>query len=172
MPPETAESVDLHGAIRDEETLRLALRATSCLPFLAGPPVALDGQRLIDAGVSAAIPFHAALADGATHILVLRSRRHGERVQPPGRLSALVTGRALRRMSPAVENAFLTRAEREHADEDLLDRHRESPELEPHILAIHPFADSPVPSRLERDIDLVRAALEAGRAAGHAALDP
>jgi predicted patatin/cPLA2 family phospholipase len=169
---ESAESVDLHEAIRDEHTLRLALRATSCLPIIAGPPIELDGRRLIDAGVSAAIPFQAALAGGATHILVLRSRRHGERVQPPGRLSALLTGRALRRVSPAVERAFLTRAEREHADEDLLDRHRDDPSLEPHILAIHPAPGSPVPGRLERDLDLVRAALEAGRAAAHAVLDP
>src|SRR4051794_28543405 len=33
---ETAESVDLHGEIRDERTLQLALRATATLPLLAG----------------------------------------------------------------------------------------------------------------------------------------
>jgi predicted patatin/cPLA2 family phospholipase len=169
---DTAASVDLHDAIRDEQTLRLALRATACLPWLAGPPIELDGRRLIDAGLSAAIPFQKALDDGATHILVLRSRRHGERVSPPSRLSALVMGRLLRRMSPALEHAFLTRVEREHADEDLLDRHQNDASLEPAILSIHPFPDSPAPSRLERDIELVQAALEAGRQAAHQALAP
>ena len=167
---ETAESVDLHEEIRDEHTLRLALRATATLPLLAGPPVAVDGRRLIDAGVSAAIPFRAALEDGATHVLVLRSRRHGERVTPPGRLSGVLTGRALRRLSPAVERAFLTRADREHADEEFLDEHRDEPYRAPAILAIHPPPGSPVPDRLERDIDLVKAGLEAGRDAAHAAL--
>jgi predicted patatin/cPLA2 family phospholipase len=167
---ETADSVDLHREIRDELTLRLALRATATLPLLGGPPVELDGRRLIDAGVSAAIPFRAALEDGATHVLILRSRRYGERVTPSGRLSGLLTGRALRRLSPAVERAVLTRVEREHADEDFLDRHRDDPTLEPSILAIHASADSPVPSRLERDVALVKDALEAGRQAAHAAL--
>jgi predicted patatin/cPLA2 family phospholipase len=160
----TAESVDLHDDITDERTLRLALRATACLPLLAGPPVQLNGRRLIDAGLSAAIPFRAALEQGATHMLILRSRRHGERVEPSTGLGASLTGRMLRRMSPALERSFKTRVEREHADEDFLDAPSDS------ILVIHPAPDSPVPSRLERDIDLVTAALEAGRQAAHAAL--
>jgi predicted patatin/cPLA2 family phospholipase len=163
---DAAEAVDLHGQIRDQTTLRLALRATACLPLLAGPPVQLNGRRFIDAGLSAAIPFRAAIEDGATHILVLRSRRHGERVEPSTGLGAKLTARALRRMSPALEQAFMTRVEREHADEDFLD----NPPPEPAILAVHPPEGSPVPSRLERDIDVVRAALDAGRMAAHAAL--
>jgi predicted patatin/cPLA2 family phospholipase len=144
---------------------------TACLPLLAGPPVRIGEQRYIDAGLSAAIPFRTALADGATHVLVLRSRRHGERVEPSTGIGARLTARARRRVSPALERAFLTRVVREHADEDLLDRYREDPAREPAILAIHPAPDSPVPTRLERDIDLVRSALEAGRRAAHAALD-
>ena len=76
----SGEAVDLHDHIEDPRTLRLALRASAALPLLAGPPVALDGRRLVDAGLSAAIPFRAALAGGATHVLVLRSRRAGETV--------------------------------------------------------------------------------------------
>jgi predicted patatin/cPLA2 family phospholipase len=163
---ETAEPVDLHDEIADEQTLRLALRATACLPLLAGPPVQLNGRRFIDAGLSAAIPFRAAIEGNATHVLVLRSRRHGERVEPSTGIGAKLTGRALRRMSPALERAFLTRAEREHADEDYLD----DPPPEPALLAIHPRPESPVPSRLERDVGIVRAALEAGRRAAHEAL--
>jgi predicted patatin/cPLA2 family phospholipase len=159
-------ALDLHDRIEDERTLRPALRATACLPLLAGPPVHLNGRRSIDAGLSAAIPFRTAIDDGATHILVLRSRRHGERVEPPTGIGAKLTARALRRMSPALERAFLSRVEREHADEDFLD----DPPPRPAILAIHPPPESPVPSRLERDIDVVRAALEAGRGAAHAAV--
>jgi predicted patatin/cPLA2 family phospholipase len=163
---ETADSVDLHNDIKDPRTLRLALRATACLPLLAGPPVQLGGRRLIDAGLSAAIPFRAAIEQGATHILVLRSRRHGERVEPSTGLGASVTGRLLRRMSPALERAFRSRVEREHADEDFLDAPSDS------ILAIHPAPGSPVPGRLDRDVERVASALEAGRQAAHAALRP
>jgi predicted patatin/cPLA2 family phospholipase len=168
---ETAEAVDLHDTIRDPRSLRLALRASAALPLLAGPPIAIDGRRYIDAGLSAAIPFRAALAGGATHILVLRSRRAGETVTAPGRLSGALTGRALRRVSPALEAAFRTRVEREGADEALLAHHDADPAMEPAILSIRPPEDSPVPSRLERDLGVIRAGLEAGRAAAHAALD-
>jgi predicted patatin/cPLA2 family phospholipase len=167
---DSGRAVDLHGAITDARTLRLALRASATLPLLAGPPVELDGRRFLDAGLSAAIPFHAALQDGATHVLVLRSRRAGETVTPPGRLSGTLTARALRRVSPALETGFRTRVERESADEELLQRHDDDPSLEPAILQLRPPPGSPVPSRLERDVELVRAGLEAGRRAAHEAL--
>src|SRR4051794_18665162 len=167
---QTGDAVDLHDQVADPRTLRLALRASAALPLLAGPPVALDGRRLIDAGLSAAIPFRAALADGATHVLVLRSRRAGETVTPPGRLSGVVTAAALGRISPALRAAFFSRVEREGEDEDLLARHDADPSMTPAILSVRPAPDSPVPGRLERDIEVVRAGLEAGRAAVHAAL--
>src|SRR3954452_1398189 len=111
----TADAVDLHDQIVDQPSLRVALRASAALPILSGPPVTVDGRPFIDAGLSAAIPFRAALADGATHVLVLRSRRAGESVTAPGRLSGTLSARALRRISPALETAFRTRVEREGA---------------------------------------------------------
>jgi predicted patatin/cPLA2 family phospholipase len=60
---ETGAAVDLYREITDARTLRLALRGSAALPLLAGPPIELGGRRLIDAGLSAAIPFRAALAD-------------------------------------------------------------------------------------------------------------
>ena len=76
----------------------------------------------------------------------------------------------LGRIDPAVARAFATRARREGADEELLARHDADPGLTPHVLSIRPPADSPVPSRLERDVGVVREALEAGRLAVHQAL--
>ncbi|HEX8102642.1 MAG TPA: patatin-like phospholipase family protein, partial [Solirubrobacteraceae bacterium] len=167
---ETGAAVDLHREIADPGTLRLALRASAALPVLAGPPVALNGRRLLDAGLSAAIPFQAALDDGATHVLVLRSRRAGDVAGAPGRLGGALTAAALRRLSPALETGFRTRAEREGADEARLDRHDADPSLTPAILSVRPAPGSPVPGRLERDMDVIRGGLEAGRAAAHAAL--
>jgi predicted acylesterase/phospholipase RssA len=71
----TGESTDLRPLITDAAELRLALRASASLPFLAGPPIQLHDRRFYDAGVAESIPFRTPLAQGATHILVLRSRR-------------------------------------------------------------------------------------------------
>lgn len=72
---ETGESADLRPLISSPVELRLALRASASLPFLAGPPVELGGHRFYDAGVAESIPFRTPLAQGATHVLLLRSRR-------------------------------------------------------------------------------------------------
>jgi predicted patatin/cPLA2 family phospholipase len=166
----TGEAVDLHEFVRDPASLRLAIRASATLPLLAGPPVEVGGRRFLDAGLSAAIPFRAAFADAATHVLLLRSRRRGEVATAPEGLSARVMTRLLRRIHPAVADGFLTRPGREGEDEELLASHDADPALEPHVLSVRPAPDSPVPSRLERDIGVVRAGLEAGRQALHAAL--
>jgi len=71
----TGQSTDLRPLIADAAELRLALRASASLPFLAGPPIELHDRRFYDAGVAESIPFRTPLAQGATHILVLRSRR-------------------------------------------------------------------------------------------------
>jgi predicted patatin/cPLA2 family phospholipase len=163
----TATAVDLHPLIRDELTLRTALRASSMVPLLAGPPVTLGGRRLLDAGLTAAIPIRAAIAGGATHLLVLRTRRLGETTQPPGGLGARVTTRLLGRVDPQVAAAFHAREPAEREDEALLDRHAADPQLRPHILSIRPEPDSPVPGRLERDSTIVSAGFDAGHRAVH-----
>jgi predicted acylesterase/phospholipase RssA len=148
----------------------VALRASASLPLLAGPPVLVGGEPYLDAGLTAAIPVRAALEGGATHMLVLRSRLEGETTTPPRGAAARLTARLLARVDPAVARAFLSRAERELADEELLARHAADSQLTPHILSIRAAPGTPVPARLERDLGIVRRALEAGRGAVHAAL--
>ena len=72
-------------------------------------------------------------------------------------------------LDAAVATAFLTRAEGELRDEALLARHDADPALTPHVLSIRAAPGSPVPARLERDTEIVRAGLETGRVAVHAA---
>ena len=98
----TGRAVDLHDTISDAASLRLAIRASATLPLLAGSPVTIGGRRYLDAGLSAAIPFRAAFADGATHVLLLRSRRPGELATQPAGISARVMTRLLGRIDPAV----------------------------------------------------------------------
>lgn len=166
----TGNPVDLGSQVRDEASLRRAIRASAALPILSGSPVVVGGVPYLDAGLSAAIPFRAAFAGGATHVLILRSRRQGEVTKEPAGLSAKATKRMLSRIDPAVARAFAYRAEREIAEEQVLAEHDQDPLKTPHVLSVRPAAGSPVPGRLETNLELVSAALEAGREALHSAL--
>ncbi len=174
----TGEAVDLRPSLTDERALRLALRASAALPLLAGPPVPIGDRLLYDAGVAESIPFRQALRDGATHVLVLRSRRLVDRAPArtaPSWGSRLVTGVGLRRHTPALRTAFLARAARLAADDLLLAEHdRDGPSLSdgPAILSIRPPDTSPGISRLESDPALLHTAFEVGHAAATGVLSP
>ena len=56
-----------------------AVRASSALPRLGGRPPLFRGERMADGGIIEAIPYATALREGATHVLVLRSRPAGFR---------------------------------------------------------------------------------------------
>jgi predicted patatin/cPLA2 family phospholipase len=135
----TGQSTDLRPFIGNAAELRLALRASAAMPLLAGPPVEFAGRRFYDAGVSESVPYRTALAQGATHLLILRSR-HDPRPQPdrpssspgaqhpssppgahrPSRSARLLARTTLRRESPALRAAFLARESRLAADDQLL----------------------------------------------------
>jgi predicted patatin/cPLA2 family phospholipase len=57
----------------------LAVRASSALPRLGGRPPVFRGERMADGGLIEPIPLETALNEGATHVLVLRSRPPGYR---------------------------------------------------------------------------------------------
>lgn len=56
-----------------------AVRASGSLPGLGGRPPVFRGERMTDGGLIEPIPFDSAVAEGATHVLVLRSRPAGYR---------------------------------------------------------------------------------------------
>ncbi len=157
-------SVDLATLIRDVPTLKDALRATSCLPVIAGPPVELDGgRRFLDGGVAEPVPIRTALADGATHILVLRTRRLDEPSVPPGPLGDRVTTRWFRRHAPEALHAWNSRPARTVQDE------RFYAGL-PAVLQIRPPLGSPAVSRIATDPALLGTAVAIGHAAAAVAL--
>lgn len=57
----------------DAEEVRQAVRASASLPRLGGEPHVFRGERMADGALIEPIPFETALAEGATHVLVLRS---------------------------------------------------------------------------------------------------
>jgi predicted acylesterase/phospholipase RssA len=175
----TGASTDLRPLIGDPIELRLALRASASLPFLAGPPVELRGRRFYDAGVAESIPFRTPLAQDATHVLVLRSRHPhaassggtvngapvngagADLVQLPGppRSARVLARTTLRKESRELRAALLTRGARTATDVARI------AELEAagQAFSIRPPASAPVVSRLTTDGPLLAAALEAGR---------
>ena len=156
----TGEAADLRPYLTSAQNLRRALRASCALPLLAGPPVELGGRYYLDAGLSESIPYKTAIAQGATHVLVLSSRRAGDVVRSSSsRLSRLTAATVLRRYPRELRQTFLSRTSRQAADDTLLrDGH-------PAIFPVRPAPDSPRVGGMASDGDLLRAALEAGRAA-------
>jgi predicted patatin/cPLA2 family phospholipase len=190
----TGESTDLRPLIANPAELRLALRASASLPFLAGPSVRLRDRRFYDAGVAESIPLRTPLAQGATHVLVLRSRRPpaavntaavntaavniaagavaaapaaGSRAPRPPRSILFLTRTTLRKESAELRTALLTRSPRTAAD---VARILEL-EVAGQTLMVFPPESVPPVSRLTTDGPLLAAALESGRTAMHAICD-
>ncbi|MBM7770263.1 putative patatin/cPLA2 family phospholipase [Actinokineospora baliensis] len=159
----TGEAVDLHPFLKDQRSLQLALRASTGLPMLSGRPVTLAGRQWIDAGLAEAIPFRTAIADGATDVLVLRTRPDGWAALPPSRVETAVVSRYLRRVAPGALTSWQSRHTRQLTDDNDLAAH-------PSILQIRPPATAPEVPRLTRDTLLLRRAVRLGREAVLAAL--
>src|SRR5262249_12418849 len=125
--------------------LRRARGAGAALPLLGGPPVRFDGRRFYDAGLSESVPYRTALAQGATHVLVLRSRRGPIAVpedgRGPARSARVIARTALRRESPALRAAFLGPDARLAPDDRRLAESQSAPPPEPP--AVPPAAVSP-----------------------------
>ena len=169
---QTGQSADLAPYVTDRRTLKLALRASTALPLLSGPPVQLGGRRWFDAGLAEAIPFRTAIDQGATHILVLRSRRQGELETSEAGRSASFVARYLARHSSELAAAFLERPARLLRADAELDAREADPHAKPAVLSIRPAAGTPSVGRLERDHMRVLAGLRAGQEAVHSRLDP
>ncbi|MFF3444240.1 patatin family protein [Streptosporangium sp. NPDC002721] len=186
----TGLSTDLRPHLSGPAELRLALRASAALPFLAGPPVELAGRLYYDAGLAESVPYRTALAQGASHVLVLRSRPApvagiGVPVAGPGARPSygarLIAATVLRRHPEELHRSFLTRGHRLLHDDALLARYDQAvppmpgPSADgrvPAVLSVRPGPDAPRVGRLTRNGKPLKAALEAGRVAVDRLLRP
>jgi predicted acylesterase/phospholipase RssA len=163
----TGAATDLRSLVSDPAEVRLALRASAGLPILAGPAVVLRGRRFFDGGLTEPIPFRTPMADGATHIVVLRSRPfQGLPAGPaiplrPAREARFLTSTFLRRESRNLRNAYLGRGARTLADVISVATMQEAGMA----LSVYPPVGGPPVSRLTTDGGLLAAAFEAGRQA-------
>jgi predicted patatin/cPLA2 family phospholipase len=155
---DTGASVDLSDLVHDDATLRDALRASTHLPILGGPPVEMAGRRYLDAALAETLPFRTPLAHGATHVLLLRTRRADNPVRPPWRTGDLLARTLLQRSAPGAAAAWRTRYERQLTDEDdLTGRYADV------VHALRPPAGTRPVSQLETDEVRLREAVDVGR---------
>ncbi|WP_026306470.1 patatin family protein [Smaragdicoccus niigatensis] len=157
----TGEPTDLHPHIRDTLSLQTALRASTCMPLVAGRPVELDGRTFVDGGLSEPVPFHAALSHGATHVLVLRTRRSNQTAEAATLLERIVLAPYFTLFGPGAGRSFAQR----HVG--YLDDDRRLDGDGAHLLQVRPPVDAPNVSRLSGDLALITRAIEIGRTAMH-----
>jgi predicted patatin/cPLA2 family phospholipase len=77
-----------------------AVRASCTIPLLAGAPARYRGEVLVDGGLLEPIPYRSARREGATHVLVLRSRPAAFRSRTGMRASERAVGRAHPLLAP------------------------------------------------------------------------
>jgi predicted patatin/cPLA2 family phospholipase len=154
----TGESTDLRSRIHDQASLQAALRATTAMPFMTGEPVEIGGRRFVDAGVSESVPIRTPLAQRATHIVALRTKRSDEQITPPARLERLVLTRWFARHAPGAAAPWLNRVAVRGEDERLLTSN-------PAVLQIRPPLGSGDVGRTERGEAVLRQAVRIGREA-------
>ncbi|WP_280427215.1 patatin-like phospholipase family protein [Nocardia brasiliensis] len=158
----TGRAVDLHPYIVDKRTLMGAIRASAGLPILAGPPVRLGGAQYFDGGLTETVPIRTAVRAGATHALVLRTRRIDEQRPPASLLHRVVGGGYLRAVAPGAYRAWIQRPQQQAIEDRALTERGEA------VLQIHPPLGSPDVDSAARDVGLLAKALEIGRTAVHA----
>ncbi|HEY6693258.1 MAG TPA: patatin-like phospholipase family protein [Solirubrobacteraceae bacterium] len=161
---DSARSVEFSG-MRTKDELWNVLLATTRMPWIGGPPVAIDGRRYIDGALNCPIPIGNAIEAGATHVLVLQTRPYGVPRSAGGRVGEALIARHLRRLNPALVLLWHARIEAYEALVERIARQSESPNGDgPYVLGLRPPAGTPVVTQLERRPEvLARAAADAER---------
>jgi hypothetical protein len=130
-------------------------------------PIEIQGRRLVDAAVAEPLPFHTALDQGATHVLMLRTRRADQEAIDATRLEkALVTRLGAARV-PGLVHVLGRRLETRRADDEWLAKASsisgdEGVDEPPHLLEVRPPEGSNTINPLETDPDTLRRGVEIG----------
>lgn len=143
--------------------LFLALQASSKMPFLAGPPVDWDGDRLLDASLFEAIPVHAALSDGCTHVLVLLTRPHG--CFKKTHLLDKGIAKKLDKLKSGLGDCYLRSDEVYNETVRLLHESESKPQKEPFLLSTSVPSQCKAVANTEKDSSKLRNAARQGMSA-------
>jgi len=154
-----AQPVAFSG-MRTKRDLWDALLATSRMPWAGGAPVEIDGRRYLDGGLlGAPVPVAEAIAAGATHVLALQTRPHGEPRKSASKVADLLIERYLRKLNPALLALYGDRFDSyERVVDDISRRTLDPGAGPPHVLGLRPPAGTPVVSQMERRSQILAAA--------------
>lgn len=171
---ETGAAVDLRATIVDKKSLQRALMASANVPLLAGLPIEIHGHRYVDAAVAEPLPFHTAIAQGATHVLMLRTRRADQEAIEATRLERALIARLGQSRVPGLVHVLGSRLEMRRADDEHLAAASAwlTDDAPPHLLEIRPPQGSGTVNPLETDPDVLREAVYVGRDALRAVISP
>jgi predicted patatin/cPLA2 family phospholipase len=156
-----AKAVLLRGA-RSRYELFLRLKASARIPFVAGPPVRVDGEDCVDGSLYASIPFRQALDEGCTHVLTLLTRPVGATLRKSSLLSRSIVRRKLARYNPLLVNAFSDRVGRYARELDWLNAQTCAPDCSPSVCAVRPPRGAPIVGRFEKGGECLVAGARSG----------
>ena len=159
----TGDSVDLAPVIHDRASLKDALRASTRIPLIGGKPVTMAGRTFIDAGVAENVPIRTALAQGATHVLAIRTQPPRPDPAPPSAVELRLVHSWMVRHAPGAVTAWVSRHERVLEEEHIL-------ATDPRVLQVAPPKGTPGISIVGRSGETQRLAVSVGRAAMTTAL--
>jgi predicted patatin/cPLA2 family phospholipase len=138
------------------------LQASATIPIIGGPPFVINGVPYVDASVSEAIPWQAALDDGATHVLVLSSRSLGHS-KSPSLANTISQWAWTRKGDPRLKQLARSRVATSAARAQQLQSMTLDPNsAEPSVFAICPAPDAPTVSQLNQSANDLIMACESG----------
>lgn len=144
--------------LRDpDETLR-AVHASCSVPLLNGAPRHYRGERLVDGGFLESVPYRSALREGASHVLVLRSRDAGYRLPPSSRREAL----AMRLACPELVGLVRSRPERYNREADELEGWGSRVPARPAVTQVTVPRGRRLVEHLETDVTQIRECIRLG----------
>ena len=158
-------SLRVLGGFRDTAELLEAVRVSCAIPVIGGAPPAYRGESLVDGGLLEPIPYLTALREGASHVLVLRTRHEEQRVRERSRFAELAVSRA----HPELRPLMVTGGARYNRAADALQALAERP-AGPAVTQVAVPADSRLVRRLSTDRGRIAESLRLGATAMASAL--
>ncbi len=159
-----ARSIPLRGA-HSRYSLFLRLKASAGIPFLAGPPLCVEGEPCLDGGLFASVPFRQAMEEGCTHVLALLTRPRAVPLRKTSAMNRLIISRKLARYNPLLGSAFLDRASQYAREMNWLRARTSSPDRAPYVYAVNPPDSVPMIRRFETRPDRLVFAARTGMSA-------
>ena len=165
VSPRTRQLRVLSDLRSPEDALR-AVRASCSVPLLNGAPQSFRGERLVDGGFLESVPYRSVMRDGATHVLVLRSRPASYRLPQHRRYEQL----AMHLASPKLVSLLRARPARYNSAARELEAVTATAPTERPVTQVTVPDDRRLVEYVSTDVGQIRACLHVGEAATTAIL--